>query len=143
MKKIEELGGKRWNDRYYFNNLQELYGLELRFFKNGFNISSALLEGEKLSNAKARELSGVLQGMKIWWEEGSGFQWKGLGSRRFSAKQIAEKIIGRLEKEAGLSRSAVMRTAWNIAREGAAKFGGKPSEYLSESLRLAWSKRGD
>ena len=32
----------------------------------------------------------------------------------------------------------VMQTAWNIARQGQKKHGGKVSEYLSESLKIAW-----
>lgn len=33
----------------------------------------------------------------------------------------------------------VMTKAWEIARAGQLKFGGKVSEYLSEALRMAWS----
>jgi hypothetical protein len=33
-----------------------------------------------------------------------------------------------------------MKRAWEIAREGQNKFGGKVSEYLSESLKMAWSE---
>jgi len=32
----------------------------------------------------------------------------------------------------------IMTRAWEIAREGQEKFGGKVSEYLSESLKSAW-----
>ncbi|MCG5104467.1 hypothetical protein [Oceanobacillus alkalisoli] len=32
----------------------------------------------------------------------------------------------------------VMKRAWEIAREGQSKFGGKVSEYISESLKQAW-----
>lgn len=33
----------------------------------------------------------------------------------------------------------VMTKAWEIAREGQSKFGGKVSEYLSEAMKIAWS----
>ena len=33
----------------------------------------------------------------------------------------------------------VMVKAWEIAREGQKKFGGKVSEYLSEALKIAWA----
>lgn len=33
----------------------------------------------------------------------------------------------------------VMTKAWEIAREGQKKFGGKVSEYFAEALRIAWS----
>lgn len=34
----------------------------------------------------------------------------------------------------------VMVRAWEIAREGAKKFGGKVIEYLAEALRMAWAE---
>src|SRR5690625_4154056 len=33
----------------------------------------------------------------------------------------------------------VMTKAWEIARKGVKKFGGKAIEYISESLRIAWA----
>src|SRR4051794_40345142 len=33
----------------------------------------------------------------------------------------------------------VMRQAWAWARHGAAKFGGRPIQYLAEALKLVWS----
>ena len=32
----------------------------------------------------------------------------------------------------------IMKKAWAIAKKGQAKFGGKVSEYFSESLKIAW-----
>lgn len=32
-----------------------------------------------------------------------------------------------------------MVKAWEIARKGQKKFGGKASEYLSEALKIAWA----
>lgn len=34
----------------------------------------------------------------------------------------------------------VMTRAWEIAKEGQNKFGGKVSEYLSEALKMAWAE---
>lgn len=34
----------------------------------------------------------------------------------------------------------VMVRAWEIAREGAKKFGGKAVEYIAEALKLAWKE---
>src|SRR5690625_407842 len=34
----------------------------------------------------------------------------------------------------------VMKRAWEIARKGQEKFGGKVSEYLSEALKMAWAE---
>ncbi len=33
----------------------------------------------------------------------------------------------------------IMKHAWEIAREGQKRFGGKVVEYLSESLKIAWA----
>lgn len=33
-----------------------------------------------------------------------------------------------------------MKKAWEIAKEGQNKFGGKVSEYLSEALKMAWGE---
>ncbi|MCM0627359.1 hypothetical protein M5J14_22950 [Lysinibacillus sp. OL1_EC] len=33
----------------------------------------------------------------------------------------------------------VMTIAWEIAKEGAVKFGGKVKEYFAEALKMAWS----
>lgn len=34
----------------------------------------------------------------------------------------------------------IMTRAWEIAKEGQNKFGGKAVDYLSESLKMAWSE---
>ena len=34
----------------------------------------------------------------------------------------------------------LMNRAWEIAKEGQERFGGKVSEYLSESLKMAWAE---
>lgn len=33
-----------------------------------------------------------------------------------------------------------MRRAWQIAKDAAAKFGGKAKEYLSEAMKMAWAE---
>ena len=35
----------------------------------------------------------------------------------------------------------IMRQAWTWARHGAAKFGGKPVQYLAEALRIVWAEK--
>lgn len=35
----------------------------------------------------------------------------------------------------------VMKRAWEIAKEGQEKFGGKVSEYFAESLKIAWGEK--
>lgn len=36
------------------------------------------------------------------------------------------------------TRAQVMRQAWQLAREGAAKFGGRASQYIAAALKEAW-----
>ena len=35
----------------------------------------------------------------------------------------------------------IMRQAWSWARHGAAKFGGRPIQYLAEALRIVWVEK--
>ena len=35
----------------------------------------------------------------------------------------------------------IMRQAWAWARHGAAKFGGRPIQYLAEALRIVWAEK--
>ena len=37
-------------------------------------------------------------------------------------------------------KTTIMKRAWDIAREGQTKFGGKVSEYISEALKMAWAE---
>lgn len=66
-----EQGGKLWEGgphrRVYLNNWLELAGLEVNRYNTG-NISSAYLDGEKISNTKASELAGI----KCFWDCVSG-----------------------------------------------------------------------
>src|SRR5690242_3777695 len=35
----------------------------------------------------------------------------------------------------------IMRQAWSWARHGAAKFGGRPVQYLAEALKIVWAEK--
>src|SRR5690349_9238923 len=35
----------------------------------------------------------------------------------------------------------VMKQAWSWARHGAAKFGGRPIQYLAEALKIVWAEK--
>ena len=98
---VEELiksGGSEWKKddmhRIYFNNLDEMYGLELTRFKSG-QISTAYLDGEKISNNKARELYSKLTDSKLWYDVKTGeFQNKGLSQELFD--KFVKKIKSRI-----------------------------------------------
>jgi len=73
-----EIGGRRWKqgrlDRIYFNRPAQRGGLEVDYYKTG-NVKSAKLNGEHLSNTKAR---GLLAG-KLWWDVAENqWDWKDL-----------------------------------------------------------------
>lgn len=42
-------------------------------------------------------------------------------------------------------KKEIMKNAWEIAKEGAKKFGGKVIEYIAEAMKMAWAvaKDGD
>ena len=35
----------------------------------------------------------------------------------------------------------IMKQAWSWARHGAAKFGGRPIQYLAEALKIVWAEK--
>lgn len=37
-------------------------------------------------------------------------------------------------------KKEIMKRAWEIAKQGAEKFGGKAIEYIAEALRMAWKE---
>lgn len=51
--------------RYYIND-PTIWGLDVDYYKSG-NVSSATLDGERISNSKATELLGL----KVWIEDGA------------------------------------------------------------------------
>jgi hypothetical protein len=62
-----EKHGKR---RIYLNDLPALYGLTCSYYGTG-NVSSAKLDGEHISNSKARTLLADLDSMTVWWDCGA------------------------------------------------------------------------
>lgn len=63
MSQLQEMGATRWtkgeHDRLYLNEAAaKLIGLEISYYNTG-NISYAKLDGEKISNRRAGELSAV------------------------------------------------------------------------------------
>lgn len=44
------------------------------------------------------------------------------------------------EKEVNKTMKKIMVKAWEIARAGAVKFGGKVKEYFAEALKMAWAE---
>lgn len=71
--KLINLGGKEWQKhdkhRIYFNRreLEDLIGLEYEKYNSG-NIRTATLNGELISNSKARKLLSGIQYGKFWYD---------------------------------------------------------------------------
>lgn len=92
------IGGNEWisgdHHRIYFNDLATLYGLEFATYNTG-NISSATLNGEKISNSKARKLSTTLDFGKLWFDVT-----KGEFASRNLPSDIASAIIDTINNKA-------------------------------------------
>ncbi len=91
-------GGKLWekNDKHrvYFNNIATLYGLDLGFYNTG-NISSAQLDGEKISNTQARKILVDLDSGKFFFDlDDKKFHWTGIDPADINrlVKSITKKI---------------------------------------------------
>ncbi len=63
--------GNEWekagHHRIYFNDLPKLYGLEIEQYKTG-NISSAAVDGERVSNSEGQRIIDRLNYSKVWWD---------------------------------------------------------------------------
>jgi len=70
---IIRIGGREWCRpgirRIYLSGCVELAGLEIDTYRHG-GIKSAWLDGERISNAKAAEISYVLD--RVWWAPEDG-----------------------------------------------------------------------
>lgn len=68
---LKEVGGKEWivgeKHRVYFNNLDELLGLNCSFYISG-NVRRATLDGEAISNTRATEILFCLREGKLWYD---------------------------------------------------------------------------
>jgi hypothetical protein len=100
VEKLKAAGGSEWesgdNRRVYFNDLPELYGLQAERYGTG-NISSAKLDGQNISNSKARKIESGLFGGKVWYNVKTGkYESKGL------SESAAKKIISNIQRKTGV-----------------------------------------
>jgi hypothetical protein len=100
VEKLKVAGGSEWesgdNHRVYFNDLPELYGLQAERYGTG-NISSATLDGQKISNSKARKIESGLSGSKVWYNVKTGkYESKGL------SESAEKKIISNIQRKTGV-----------------------------------------
>lgn len=94
-----EFGGRLWQsygkNRIYFNGklIAERGGLEWSTYNTG-NISSASVDGDRISNSECRRIFWALENdVKIWYDlDAGGFQTKGETSNGYARDMIAEFI---------------------------------------------------
>lgn len=71
LESLKRVGGTEWQKngmhRIYFNNLAEWYGLKVNRYNSG-NVSSATLDGEEISNGRAKKIAGRLDYAKFWYD---------------------------------------------------------------------------
>ena len=93
--KLTAIGGNEWrggdHHRIYFNDLAGLYGLRYGRYNTG-NISWAKLNGEEISNSRARRILGRLYG-SLWYDVNRGeFGWQ------YLSDETAETIISEIKR---------------------------------------------
>lgn len=89
-------GGNRWtkagHDRVYFNDVNDLFGIEFTYYKTG-NMSSAKLHGEFISNCKGRKLANTLAGAYVDLADNSvHFKWNGGGEFEYLRDEFRSMI---------------------------------------------------
>lgn len=82
---LENAGGKYWEmngmERVYFNDLERFVGLSTARYSRSGNISSASLNGQSISNTKARDIEFQMSQGKIWY---------GINTNVFNSKNMHE-----------------------------------------------------
>lgn len=104
---LVEIGGSRWQkngmDRVYFNDGASRYGIETGRYGTG-NISSATLNGEKISNTSARKIINKVNSMKYYFDANDGkFHYKTSGylgdATGDEASEIASVVFAHIRNE--------------------------------------------
>lgn len=86
---------RKGRGRVYINDLENFLGLEVERYNTG-NVSYAELDGEKISNSRAKRLLGDLQWAKVWYDITTGeWAWKGIDED--TAEQIIERVTALVE----------------------------------------------
>lgn len=135
------LGAKKWvgsdtRTRYYFSNLNDLYGLRLSYYNTG-NIYAATLDGERISNSAARQINSELYAGKVWLDESGTMNFRGLD--REMARAIGTELQRRVRAQATTRfTSDLICRAWAIRRDAAARMGCRVMDVVwGECLKMA------
>jgi hypothetical protein len=133
-------GGKEWISgemhRIYFNAsvVNEIAGFTFKgkdTFQDGEIISRNQAFKKTMSNGT---------NVKFYYDVTTGKFCSSLVARE-TLEKVAGVLRGMMAKASTKKdKKAVMTRAWVIAKEAAAKFGGKASQYLSGALKAAWAE---
>lgn len=130
--------GNEWkkNDmhRIYFNNFEEMYGMEITRYKTG-NLQTVLLDGEKISNSKAQKIISSLSDAKLWYDVSTG---------EFQSQNLSEELF---EKFVGIIKSQIVE---EVAEQNEEPLETTPEEntvvdtvYEYQQSNGGWSEIGD
>lgn len=97
VEQLVNIGGNEWtggtHHRVYFNDLRELFSeLKVHFYGTG-NVSSATLNGQHISNTKARKMLTDLDIGKLYYDVN-----KGEFLHENMSEEIADKVINQIKK---------------------------------------------
>lgn len=90
---IIAIGGSEWTHpgtgeiRIYINDWPALIGLDVNRYGTG-NISSATLDGERISNARARDILGTVT--RVWWSDADSK----IHIRHYTTGRYADQVPG-------------------------------------------------
>jgi len=90
-------------------------------------------------NTEETEMKNINTAYEIWKKEKVRLQAEEMAKIR--AARYEEERRNRAEainKRRNEAKRAIMKRAWEIANDAAIKFGGKASEYISESMKISW-----
>lgn len=98
LEQLVNAGGNEWRNgdknRVYFNNLSDLYGLEILRYNSG-SVMSAKLDGRKISNSAGAAISGELNRGKLYYDMTTG-KFMARDIEPSKARQIIDAIKGRI-----------------------------------------------
>ena len=80
--------------RIYVSRLVEFYGLECDHYSTG-SISHATLDGDIISNGRARKLTYALDEAKLWWDAADG-KWHARATDSSMAEDLLAIIKAKL-----------------------------------------------
>lgn len=104
VKALVSIGGSEWQKngmhRVYFGweRVAQAYGLEIEQYRSG-NISAAWLDGESISNSRARSLETTFRAAKVWYDVVAG-KWMSQGLSQAALDKVVASLTSKIAQEA-------------------------------------------